>query len=204
MLLSFVAMVPFIILAETRRKMKPVLCAAVLLLFLGMASLDWVGTSLGFAWGAMFVFFMAFNLLEATLPSLVSKESPAGSRGTAMGVYSTSQFLGAFLGGVLGGAVFGYFGIDGLILMLSVVLLAWLMVAVTMPTPEYTSSFVLQLSDSDKIQASSADAILRSLPGVTDVVIIQETLTAYLKIDRQNFDEQRLREAGFLQSPASD
>ncbi|VDZ80484.1 major facilitator family transport protein [Salmonella bongori] len=55
------------------------------------------------------LFFLAFNLMEALLPSLISKESPAGYKGTAMGVYSTSQFLGVALGGSLGGWIDGAF-----------------------------------------------------------------------------------------------
>ncbi len=53
------------------------------------------------------LFFLAFNLMEALLPSLISKESPAGYKGTAMGIYSTSQFLGVAIGGSLGGWVDG-------------------------------------------------------------------------------------------------
>jgi MFS family permease len=99
--LSFLCMLPFIIIAETRRKMKPVFIGAVVLLALAEIVLAGnIDYRYGFIAG-LFLFFMAFNLLEASLPSLVSKLAPAGGRGTAMGIYSTSQFLGAFLGGVV-------------------------------------------------------------------------------------------------------
>jgi MFS family permease len=68
------------------------------------------------AWGAgaaLILFFGGFNLLEALLPALISRAAPAGARGTAMGVYSSAQFLGIFLGGVLGGAAQGRFGPAG-------------------------------------------------------------------------------------------
>src|SRR5690554_8054948 len=95
MITSFFAMVPFIIIGEKKRKMKPVLCGAIALLALAAASMTGVGQSLWLAWAVLFFFFMAFNLLEASLPSLISKEAPAAAKGTAMGVYSTSQFFGA-------------------------------------------------------------------------------------------------------------
>lgn len=98
MVTSFFAMVPFIIIGEKKRRMKPVLCGAIALLTLATAGFTGVSSSLVAAWAVLFFFFMAFNLLEASLPSLISKEAPAASKGTAMGVYSTSQFMGAFLG----------------------------------------------------------------------------------------------------------
>src|SRR5690554_1071969 len=102
MITSFFAMVPFIVMGEKKRMMKPVLCGAIALLTLATAGLAGISASLIFAWGVMFFFFMAFNLLEASLPSLISKEAPAASKGTAMGVYSTSQFMKAFMGGAFG------------------------------------------------------------------------------------------------------
>ena len=102
LLLSFFAMVPFIIYAERQRQIKRVVLGAIALLalvqpvmWLGMGSLPWLVA-------AIVLFFVGFNLLEATLPSLLSKIAPAGGKGTAMGVYSTSQFAGAALGGVIG------------------------------------------------------------------------------------------------------
>ncbi|MDO2306193.1 MFS transporter, partial [Escherichia coli] len=75
------------------------------------------------------VFFTAFNLLEASLPSLVSKVSPAGGKGTAMGVYSTSQFLGAALGGILGGWMFQHGGLSMVFIGCAVLAALWLAIA---------------------------------------------------------------------------
>ena len=137
MVTSFFAMVPFIIIGEKKRQMKTILCGAIALLTLATAALWQWSASLTAAWFGLFSFFMAFNLLEASLPSLISKESPAGARGTAMGVYSTSQFAGAFLGGTVGGLLAGWAGADGVFGLMVVALLAWLVVAVTMPEPRY-------------------------------------------------------------------
>ena len=138
---------------------------------------------------------MAFNLLEASLPSLVSKESPAAAKGTAMGVYSTSQFFGAFLGGAVGGILLEQLGLQGVLWFMVGALLIWLAVALTMSTPGHTTSFVVQLQPVVYSQFDEIDDTLRSIPGVQDVVILEEAETAYLKVDRQTFDELSL--AGF-------
>ena len=197
MVTSVFAMVPFIIIGEKYRKMKPVFSGAVLLLGLSVAALTGVGSSFWLAWGALFFFFMAFNLLEASLPSLVSKEAPAASKGTAMGVYSTSQFSGAFLGGTIGGLLLETQGAGGVLWFMVAVITAWLLVALTMPSPSYTTSFVVQLQQ-NRQTFDDVDVALRQLPGVRDVVIVGEAGTAYLKIDKQQFDEQRLADMSFV------
>lgn len=141
---------------------------------------------------------MAFNLLEASLPSLISKEAPAASKGTAMGVYSTSQFLGAFLGGSLGGLLLQEVGLAGVLWLMTGILLLWLVVAVTMPTPRHATSFVVQLRAAAGDQADAIDEALRGLPGVHDVVILEDARTAYLKVDRLYFDEGLLADFPFV------
>ena len=198
MVTSFFAMVPFIIIGEKKRKMKPVLCGAIALLMLATAGLASVAVGLAAAWGLLFFFFMAFNLLEASLPSLISKEAPAASKGTAMGVYSTSQFMGAFLGGALGGVLLEQFGLTGVLWFMVAVLGIWFLVALTMPSPGYTSSFVLQLQQAVAGQYDEIDDSLRRLPGVQDVVIVEGAATAYLKVDRRHFDEALLADFSFV------
>lgn len=198
MITSFFAMVPFIIMGEKKRMMKPVLCGAIALLTLATAGLAGISASLIFAWGVMFFFFMAFNLLEASLPSLISKEAPAASKGTAMGVYSTSQFMGAFLGGAFGGYLLQQVGIEGVVWFMVAVLGLWLLIAVTMPAPGHTSGFVVQLRDVIGGHYDDVDGSLRRLPGVQDVVIIENAATAYLKVDRQHFDEALLADFPFV------
>jgi len=110
LLISFFAMIPFIIYGEKKRKMKRVLLGAVATLMLTELFFWQFGDSLRALVIGTVVFFTAFNLLEASLPSLISKVSPAGGKGTAMGVYSTSQFLGSALGGIMGGWMFQQIG----------------------------------------------------------------------------------------------
>lgn len=198
MVTSFFAMVPFIIIGEKKRKMKPVLCGAIALLTLAAAGLASLLAGLMAAWIVLFFFFMAFNLLEASLPSLVSKEAPAASKGTAMGAYSTSQFMGAFLGGALGGLLLEQIGINGVLWLMVAVLTVWFLVALTMPAPGYTTSFVLQLQQVVGHHYEDIDDSLRRLPGVQDVVIVEDAATAYLKVDRQHFDEALLADFSFV------
>ena len=109
MLISFVSVVPFIIYAEVKRKMKRVFVGCVALLLVAEIVLWGSGPHFWELVAGVQLFFLAFNLMEALLPSLISKESPAGYKGTAMGIYSTSQFLGVAIGGSLGGWVDGLF-----------------------------------------------------------------------------------------------
>ncbi|MCM0610883.1 MFS transporter [Marinobacter sediminum] len=203
MVTSFFAMVPFIIIGEKKRMMKPVLCGAIALLTLATASLASVSAGLLAAWSVLFFFFMAFNLLEASLPSLISKEAPAASKGTAMGAYSTSQFMGAFLGGALGGLLLEQVGVPGVLWLMVAVLAIWLMVALTMPSPGYTTSFVVQLQKVVGNEYDDIDNSLRRVPGVQDVVIVEDAATAYLKVDRQQFDEALLADLSFVRQGSS-
>ena len=182
--LSFLCMLPFIIFAEAKRKMKPVFIGAVVLLALGEALLGGNSESrIWFVFG-LFIFFMAFNLLEATLPSLVSKIAPAGGKGTAMGVYSTSQFLGAFLGGVMGGYVAHHYGYIQVFWMSFLLIIVWVIAAVTMKKPRHLKSLVVQLLPSDVIVA---DDFIGQVPGICDVVVISEQQLAYFKVDNDEF-----------------
>ena len=189
--LSFLCMLPFIIVAESKRKMKPVFVGAVVLLAVGEVLLGSGSESRSWFLLGLFVFFMAFNLLEATLPSLVSKIAPAGGRGTAMGIYSTSQFLGAFLGGVTGGLVAHHFGYAQVFLMVAGLIVVWIVAAVTMKKPRHLKSLVVQLLPSDLIVV---DDYVGPVPGVCDVVVIPEQQLAYFKIDIDEFCSETMEE----------
>ncbi len=166
MVTSFFAMVPFIIVGEKKKRLKPVLCGAVALLALSTLAL-WQGAlTLTGAWFGLFFFFMAFNLLEASLPSLISKESPAGAKGTAMGVYSTSQFFGAFLGGAVGGVVSGWAGANGVFGLMVGVLVIWLVIVVTMDQPTYKDRFVVESDQNDADADDGSLAINEDRTGV--------------------------------------
>ena len=132
---GFAIAVPGIIWAETRGLMRPILLAAVAILTM---------TMLGFAAGyrhelvliaALIAFFIAFNLLEALLPSLVSRTAPPARKGFVMGVYNTAQSLGLFAGGAVGGLAATYGGDAAVFLVCAVVGLVWLGIAVSIEPP---------------------------------------------------------------------
>ena len=135
MVISIVVMLPFIFLAERKGQVKVVFLGAVAVL---MVVQLWLWQSLDTFWPLLVglgFFFTAFNLLEATLPSLVSKVAPEEVKGIAMGVYSTAQFAGAFIGGVVGGWMHQQFGLSAVFLLGAVVMLSWLIFAFGMAKP---------------------------------------------------------------------
>jgi MFS family permease len=128
-LLSFAVMVPPMILAERRGRMRTVFVAAVALLAVSQLLFALQPSGLAALAGLLFVFFAAFNVLEASLPSLVSRLAPADAKGAALGIYNTTQSLGLFAGGLLGGAVQQSWGAPAVFGCCAVLAGAWLVLA---------------------------------------------------------------------------
>jgi predicted MFS family arabinose efflux permease len=135
LLISFVIMVPAIIIAERYQRMKLIFNAAIVLLLAVQVGFGlFAGGLYGLAFWLM-LFFVAFNILEATQPSLISRIAPPHAKGAALGVYNTTQALGLFLGGVIGGVLAKYAG-AGAVWLAGVVLAAiWLVLGLTMSMP---------------------------------------------------------------------
>jgi len=190
--LGFLAMAPFIILAEKHQRMKGVFVGAVAVLLLAEILLYWNGGTMTGLLVGLFVFFAAFNLLEASLPSLVAKLSPSHVKGTAMGVYSTSQFLGIFVGGAVGGWLHEHYGMDSVFLFGAAIVSVWLLSAATMQRPKYLASYVLNVGHQDQASATDLAGQLMSVPGVKEAVVIANEGMAYLKIDKRSVDEAAL------------
>jgi MFS family permease len=137
---------------------------------------------------AITIFFAGFNIMEASLPSLITKTAPPDAKGTAAGVYSSSQFLGIFVGGAAGGLIHQNAGNAGVFLLSASLALLWLAAAATMARPSYLTTRLVRLSDSQVANAESLAAKLRQMPGVADAVVIAEEKLAYLKVDSNSFD----------------
>lgn len=133
--LSFVMMVPAIIAAEKRGKMKPVLCGAIALILIGQLLLGTAPHTILSVAGILFVYFLGFNILEASQPSLVSKLAPGTRKGAAAGVYNTTQSIGLALGGVAGGWLMKSAGQNAVFFACSGLVLAWLIIAANMKAP---------------------------------------------------------------------
>ncbi|WP_312240317.1 MFS transporter [Pantoea sp.] len=182
MLIAFAGVIPFIIYAEVKRRMKRVFVGCVSLILVAEIVLWGAGSHFWTLVAGVQLFFFAFNLMEAILPSLISKESPAGYKGTAMGIYSTSQFLGVAIGGSLGGWVFGNFDAQTVFLVGAIVAAIWLLISTTMQDPPYVSSLRLVLSEA-ALKAPNLEKRLKAQPGVSSVFIVPEENSAYVKID---------------------
>ncbi len=191
-LLSVALMVPFIIIAESRRRMKQIFVGAIAVLAVAELNLFFGGESVWHLALTMVIFFSAFNLLEASLPSLVSKMSPADRKGTAMGLYSSSQFIGAFLGGVLGGLSYEVAGAPGVFLMCCFALLVWLLLAYTMKNPRYVSTYLLKIGKIDESEVSQMISTLVSVQGVAEAMIEPQEGIAYLKVEMHALDKETL------------
>jgi MFS family permease len=188
LLVSVAVMVPAIIVAEKYRRMKGVFVGAVAAL-VGSQVLLYVGAgSFAVVAAALVVFFSAFNVMEASLPSLITKTAPPDAKGTAMGLYSSLQFLGIFAGGVIGGWAHQYGGDAAVFVMTTVIALIWLVVAATMAQPSYLTTRLLPLADGRERDAESLALKLRQVPGVAEAVVIAEEKLAYLKVDAKSFD----------------
>ncbi|WP_318367618.1 MFS transporter [Enterobacter sp.] len=198
MLISFVSVVPFIIYAEVKRRMKRVFVFCVALLLVAEIILWGAGPHFWEQVLGVQIFFIAFNLMEALLPSLISKEAPAGFKGTAMGIYSTSQFLGVAIGGSLGGWVDGLFDSQTVFLAGALLAMLWLLVASTMQEPPYVSSLRIEIPDGVPVDEALTQR-LRETPGVSEAMVVVEERSAYVKIDSKvtnRFEVEQAIKAG--------
>lgn len=192
LVIAILLMVPFVIIAEAKRKMKPVVLAAVATIAVGLALMGAFADSLTGIVVGLFIFFVAFNVLEATLPSWIAKEAPADKKGTAMGVYSSSQFLGAFVGGAAGGWIMGQWGAVAVFMVSAGLTLLWLALMIPMRSPRYCSSRLLPVTVASAAEAALISDKLLAIDGVEEAVVIIDDQVAYLKVDSRRLDEAAL------------
>lgn len=126
LILSALLMAPFVRKTEKQAQTFKLFRFALYALCLGQLGISLLHFSSITLFASLLLFFTAFNILEALLPSLISHFAPAETRGTAMGLYSTCQFLGIFLGGLLGGFFYGQFSTTGVFLLGFSFSLLWL------------------------------------------------------------------------------
>jgi MFS family permease len=188
LLVSVAVMVPAIIAAEKHRRMKGVFVSAVAALVVSQMMLYLGAGNLFVLLAALIVFFSAFNVMEASLPSLITKAAPPDTKGTATGVYSSSQFLGIFVGGIVGGWAHQHGGSAAVFALTAVIALFWLLAAVTMAQPSYLTTRLLPIADGQAGDAENLAAKLLQVPGVAEAVVIAEEKLAYLKVDSKYFD----------------
>ena len=196
---GFAVAIPFIIIAEKQRKMRQVFLGAIALMTVSLALLALgsqvgVGIILG-----LLLYFMGFNLLEATIPSWISKRAPVANKATAMGLNSSSQFLGAFAGGAMGGLLLTQsnwlaWG------LLAIIMGAALLIIIPIAQPPYLSSTTVTIPKNINIQDWSRQIL--AVDGVDELVVMAKEQVAYLKLDKHQLtDESRQALSHLAQRP---
>ncbi len=197
LLVSFALMVPAIIYAEKQAKIKLVFVSAIALMLLAQLMF---AASIEHFWGivaSLTFYFIAFNVLEASLPSIISKIAPAAAKGTAMGVYNTSQSLGIFVGGAFGGYLSHVFGFASVFIFCSIMMLIWLILAYSMQAPAAVRTKMYTMSAKSDVMTAEAAAKLKAklakIAGVIEVAVLPQERTLILKVDKlQDWDESQV------------
>lgn len=189
---AFITMIPIMIYAEKKHRTKEIMLCAILALSASTFGVYLFHNSLFLVGMIMLLFFTAFSLLEATLPSLITKLAPAKSKGTAMGIYSTAQFLGIFVGGTAAGILLEQLGIPAVLLFLSALAVAWFLLAFTLPKPPQLSSLLLPIGEINSEKAGKLHQQLLQQAGVVEATVIIEECIAYLKIDNATVNKPQL------------
>ena len=190
-LLSAVFLPPMVLLAEKHGRSRAMFLVAIALLLLAEGGLALGGTYAA-AFGLLLAYFVGINFLEAILPASVARVAPAGMKGTAMGLYSSAQFIGAFCGGLAGGFLLAGNELRTAFAWLLLPLAAWFVVAMTMRDPKPVRSRIVSLKSLEQ------DALRRFIDeagrinGVSEIAIYESDRVAYLKVEK-NFDERALQ-----------
>lgn len=192
MILSFLAMAPLIMISERRALQVPMLRVAAVLIVLaalglGFSSVAWL--SIGMIW----LFFVGFNFIEASLPSLISRRAPAAARGTALGVFSTGQFLGAAAGGILGGWVFARFDIGGVAAIASAFMALW--IVILWIAEKRSQEWVFEDHDRPEMELQCLRTTLSEQPGVREARPVRHSsgVDWHIVVDPRYTDRHELR-----------
>lgn len=195
---SFFLMVPFMIIAMKKQQEKPMFSGAVALLTFSLFLLWFLPSGFWSLILSVVLFFTAFNYLEATMPSILSRIAPAGVKGSVMGIYSSSQFLGAFAGGIIGGFVASRYGEHSIFLVMAVVSLIWLVLSFGMQKLKKSKSFSFVTNINSEARAEEVSELLVNMPGIIEATLVHDEVgasnseknraVAYLKVDEKLVD----------------
>jgi len=183
---SFVLMIPAIVVGEKRSLLKPVFIGAVALMLVAQICFASLITSF---WGivfSLFAYFVAFNILEASLPSLISKLAPAVAKGTAMGVYNTSQSLGVAVGGLVGGYLAHHFNYSVVFAFCAALMGVWLLLTFSMKTPPSVKTKMYHLGEVSELRARELTKTISALPYVHEAIAIAVEGMLIVKIKNQH------------------
>jgi MFS family permease len=190
---SVVFMVPMIIYGEKKAKLRSVFITSIALMLAAEIAFIPAITHFWGIVGVMILYFIAFNVLEASLPSIISKIAPTGSKGTAMGVYNTFQSLGLFAGGALGGYLSFRFSSATVFEFGAVLIGIWLLLASRMKPLPAVKNLMFHLPSMSVEEARRLEQQIAAVTGVTEVAVVIEEGAAYVKVDSRRLDETALR-----------
>ena len=187
-LIGFLLMVPAIIYGEKRQQLKPVFVGAVALMFIAQLGMAFALDSFWEIVVLLGLYFIAFNILEACLPSLISKIAPTDAKGTAIGVYNTAQSIGLFLGAAIGGWLYSYAGSGAVFGFTSILIGVWLTLAISMAAPMAVRTEMFHIGEDWQGDAAALSSRLSSQKGVKEAVVIASERVAYLKVMQNDWD----------------
>ncbi len=192
MVAAVILMLPMIIIAEKKRQHSRVMLAGVMLIALVQFSFGMFEFPLTILVVAIIIYFTGFNLMEALLPSMISRIAPLSSKGTALGVYSTSQFAGAFLGGPIAGLIIQYKGMDGVYLIGALMAMIWAVLLLGLKNPPAFTSYTLTMPDVAEDAFPSLIDEIKAIEGVSEAIALPEAGAVYLKVDKEQLDNESL------------
>jgi MFS family permease len=189
LLTALVACTICIGLAERKHQIKRYFIGGILAIAFAEIILWTNATHLSSMTIGIAVFFAGFTLLEAFLPSLVSRTAPASCKGSAMGIYSCAQYSGIFAGGVLGGFIYSHYHFSGVYLFCVALALFWFILACFMRQPRYLVIEVIRLTPAHLPQWNSIAEKLQRITGMAEVTLVAEDHLAYVKMERKTIQD---------------
>jgi len=194
LLISLLFIVPMLIVGARKNMNKHFFMFSILLMSISFIAMSFTSSSLPLIFIWVILYFTAFNFLEASLPAFISMLSPAGSKGSAMGIYSTYQFFGSFCGGILGGFSYKLLDSSGLFLCLAGLMLLWFFISWRMQNPSKVRTHTCTANIKDERHAIHLSEQLLMIDGVLEVVTIIEEKTVYIKVNNQVFALQEAKD----------
>jgi MFS family permease len=190
-LASFVLMLPPLLAAERHGRARRLFLGSIALLVAVQLGLTWWATGLISIAAWLLGFFVAFNLLEAAIPSLVTRVAPPRAKATVLGVYNTTQAFGLFAGGALGGWLAEHYDAAGVFLAAAALSLAWGIAAAGMRVPPPVATRTVPVSTA--VDREALERALAAVPGVREAVVVPDLGVAHLKV-MPGWDEARVME----------
>tara|TARA_B100000029_G_C17579000_1_gene959021 strand:+ start:1350 stop:2705 length:1356 start_codon:yes stop_codon:yes gene_type:complete len=192
---AVLGMLPLLRLSMQKKYTFFVLRLGVAILFIALLMLAISPVSFTVIMIGLCLFFLGFTLLEALMPSMMSRLAPVGKKGSTIGVYNTFQFMGIFSGGIIGGWLYGVYGADGVFIFLACSGLAWLILILAVQKPNFLESRMIDLK---KVPESEVSALLekfQSIDGVREVILMPTEKIVHLRVEAEKFHDYDVNNA---------